>query len=334
LRRTHFEALRPICPLCRGALAVASAIRETDGDLFEGILACGDCAREYPVIDGIPVIVGPIRAWLSANPLQILLRDDLSPEVESLIGDVLGPGSAFDTQRHHTGIYADDHYGGGSAIALLERTLDGAEEGPAIDTGCATGGTTFHVARKTGALTVGVDLNFAMLRVASRALREGRLSYARRRVGLAYDRRDEPVDAASRELVDFWCCDVAALPFPDATFALAASINVLDCTPAPQNTVAELARVLRPGGKAIISTPYDWSPTATPVEHWLGGHSQRGPHHGSAEPLLRELLSRELDIESEEPRVPWRVRLHERSTVEYDVHVITGRRRTPPDKTP
>jgi len=328
LRRTHFEALRPICPLCRGALAITSTIRESDGDVLEGILACGNCIREYPIIDGIPVIVGPIRAWLSANPLQVLLRDDLSPEIESVIGDVLGPGSSFDTQRHHVGMYADDHYGGGSAIALLDRALGDTPEGPAIDTGCATGGTTFHVAQKTGAITVGVDLNFAMLRVASRALREGRLRYARRRVGLAFDRRDETIDAASREQVDFWCCDTAALPFPDATFAFAASINVLDCTPAPHETVAELARVLRPGGKTIISTPYDWSPTATPVEHWLGGHSQRGLHQGAAEPLLRELLSRDIEIESEDSRVPWRVRLHERSTVEYDVHVIVGRRRT------
>ena len=327
MRRTHFEALRPICPLCRGALAISHAIREADGDVLEGILVCGGCAREYPVIDGIPVIVGAIRAWLSASPLQILLRDDLSAEVESLLGDVLGPGSPFDTQRHHVGMYADDHYGGGSAVALLDRALGEIPDGPALDTGCATGGTTFHLAQKTGALTIGIDLNFAMLRVASGVLREGRVRYARRRVGLVYDRRDDAVDAASRELVDFWCCDAAALPFPDATFALAASINVLDCTPAPHTTVAELARVLRPGGKAIVSTPYDWAPTATPVEHWLGGHSQRGPHEGSAEPLLRELLSSELEIENEEARVPWRLRLHERSTIEYDVHVIVGRRR-------
>jgi SAM-dependent methyltransferase/uncharacterized protein YbaR (Trm112 family) len=326
LRRSHFEALRPVCPLCRDALAIASAIREENGDVIEGILVCASCSREYPIIDGIPVIVGPIRAWLAANPLQVLLRDDLSPEIESLIGDVLGSGSAFDTQRQHAGMYADDHYGGGSAEHVLDRALAGAADGPVIDTGCATGGTTFHLARKSGAMTVGVDLNFAMLRIASRVLREGRLRHARRRVGLVYERRDEAIDVPSRELVDFWCCDVAALPFPDATFALAASINVIDCTASPRDTVAELARVLRPGGTAILSTPYDWAPTATPVEQWLGGHSQRGPRQGAPEPVLRALLSEAFVLEKEEPSVPWRVRLHDRSTVHYDVHLVVARK--------
>ena len=49
--------------------------------------------------------------------------------------------------------------------------------------------------------------NFAMLRLASRALRQGRMRYARRRVGLVYDREEREV--AVSELVDFWCCLVA-----------------------------------------------------------------------------------------------------------------------------
>src|SRR5437870_7727525 len=92
---------------------MATVIRERDGDVgrdvIEGIAACtnADCLREYPIVDGIPIFVANIRAWLTANPLQLLARDDLSPEIESLIGDVLGPGSAYDTLRHHVGIYAE-----------------------------------------------------------------------------------------------------------------------------------------------------------------------------------------------------------------------------------
>ena len=102
MRRGHFDALQPLCVVCRTArLSVATVIREGDGDILEGIAACsnGDCMCEYPIIDGIPIFVANIRAWLTANPLQLLMRDDLSPEIESLIGDVLGPGSAYDTLR-------------------------------------------------------------------------------------------------------------------------------------------------------------------------------------------------------------------------------------------
>jgi SAM-dependent methyltransferase len=329
VRRGHFAALAPVCPVCRAPLSVASVIRERDDDLLEGILTCTNpqCLREYPVIDGIPIIVAAIRSWLAANPLQVLLRDDLSPELESLLGDALGPGSAFDAIRLHTGMYAADHYERGAARALLSHALDLAgaiDEGPAIDTGCATGGTTFTLAARTARLTLGVDLNFAMLRIASRALREGVVRYPLRRVGVVYDRVEMPVEPSA--LVDFWCCDATALPFPPSTFALAASLNVLDCVPSPNDAITELARVLREGGKALIATPYDWSPNATPVEHWLGGHSQRGPHRGASEPVLRTLLGPSLEVVAEESAMPWQVRVHERSRMEYDVHVVVARK--------
>ena len=328
MRREHFETLRPICPVCRGAapLVIAQPIREDADDLIEGILTCpnGECSREYPVIDGVPILVGPIRAWLAANPLQVLLRDDLSAEVESLLGDVLGAGSQFDTTRQHAGIYAADHYEARSAEQVLDIALQHAHagNGPVLDAGCSVGGTTFALAERTGALTVGVDLNFAMLRIASRALREGRVRYARRRVGLAYDRRELEVEPSER--AGFWCADLAALPFAEGTFALTASLNVIDCVTAPRETLLELSRVTR--GDVIIATPYDWSPSATPIEGWLGGHSQRGAHRGESEPVLRALLAEAgLTIVAEEPRVPWRVRLHERSSVDYDVHVVVAR---------
>jgi SAM-dependent methyltransferase/uncharacterized protein YbaR (Trm112 family) len=326
VRRAHFDALRPICPVCRrGALSVSHAIRKERDDLIEGILSCTneECLREYPVIDGIPVIVGPIRAWLSANPLQVLLRDDLSPELESLIGDVLGYGSQYDTIRNHTGIYAHDHYEAHSARSLLDRT-PGFQPGFAIDVGCSVGGTTFDLAQRVQGLTLGVDLNFAMLRVASRALREGRVRYAQRRVGVVYDPREVTVE--TNELVDFWCCDAAALPFDDSTFAVATSLNVIDCVGAPRETLSELARVT--SGTVILATPYDWSASATPVESWLGGHSQRGAHRGASEPVLHALLAEAgLEVIAEEARLPWRVRLHERSSVDYEVHFVVARKR-------
>ena len=329
MRRAHLDALSPICPVCRGgAIAIGHVIREEDDDVLEGILSCTnpECLREYPIIDGIPVLVGPIRAWLAANPLQVLLRDDLSPELESLLGDVLGAGSPYDTIRQHTGIYAHDHYETHSARSLLDRALQRVETGNgfAIDVGCSVGGTTFALASRRESLTLGVDLNFAMLRIASRALREGRVRYARRRVGLVYDRQNLDVAPAQRELVDFWCCDAATLPFADATFALASSLNVVDCVGAPRETIRELARV---GGTIILATPYDWSASATPVESWLGGHSQRGPHRGASEPVLHALLAEAgLTVVDEEAHLPWRVRLHERSSVDYDVHLIVAGR--------
>lgn len=333
MRRAHFDTLRPICPLCRAAaLAITHVAREAQDDVLEGILGCTneECQREYPIIDGIPILVSAIRGWLAANPLQVLQRDDLSPALESLFGDVLGPASQYDTLRQQVGIYAADHYESDSATRLLARALQlcgATETGPAIDIGCSVGRTTFTLAEHRRELTVGVDLNFAMLRVASRALREGRVQYARRRVGLVHERRELEVNLPARHLVDFWCCDAAALPFDDNTFAAASLLNLVDCVSSPRELLSACARVLQQNGSAIFSTPYDWTPTATPVEQWLGGHSQRSANGGAAEPAFRALLARDFELVAEEEDVPWRLRLHERSAIDYLVHLVVARRR-------
>ena len=223
----------------------------------------------------------------------------------------------------------------GSVVRVLEKGLElGGEipEGPLLDLGCAVGRTTFELAAHTGRLVLGVDLSYAMLRLAARVLREGRVRYPRRRVGLVYDRRDFPASFTGAENVDFWACDALALPFPTGTFAAVVGLNVLDCVQSPHDLLASLPRLFVEGGKAILSTPYDWSPNATPVEAWLGGHSQRGENAGASEPVLRALLTpgthpaaiEGLRILAEEPSLSWRVRLHDRAVMEYRVHLLAA----------
>ncbi len=389
MRRGHFEALRPLCPVCRAGdetspLEIATVVREeAGGNVVEGIVRCteGGCLREYPVIDGVPLIIAGLRDYVSANLTPIIARRDLSATLESVLGDCCGPGSAFDATRQQLSSYAWDHYGDldpeempatgdaqapGSVVRLLDRALAlaagarpslrgqapaevglgqevelqarvaGAEpsSGPAIDLGCAVGRTTFELAARTGGPVLGIDLNFAMLQVASRVLRRGTVSYPRRRVGVVYDRREFLARLPAAERVDFWACDAAALPFADASFAAAASLNLIDCLAAPAAALAELARVLAPGGRGFIASPYDWSPGATPVEAWVGGHSQRGEDSGASEAVLRRLLTpgahpgaiETLRIVGEEHSLPWRVRLHERSAVDYAVHLLAVER--------
>jgi SAM-dependent methyltransferase len=151
---------------------------------------------------------------------------------------------------------------------------------------------------------------------------------------VVYDRRCVTVPTDHAANLDFWACDVAALPFADGTFALATALNLIDCVQSPRDVLAELSRTLRPDGRAILTTPYDWSPVATPIESWLGGHSQRSVNRGASEPVLRALLTPgghpaalgTLTVESERAEVPWHVRLHERSTVAYKLHLIVAKK--------
>lgn len=359
MRRRHFETLRPVCPVCRGEdddeapLQVGRVEREQADDVLEGVLVCSRarCQREYPVLDGVPLLIPAIRGFVSDNLYALMARDDLSATLEGVLGDCAGPASWLELTRQHLSSYAWDHWADlDPAEAPLAASLDAtpgglrrvlaaglelapaAPAGPRLDAGCGVGRTAFELAARAGdELVLGVDTHVAMLRLASRVLREGLVRYPRRRVGLVYDRREFQVSLPGAERVDFWCCDATALPFARATFALAASLHVVDCISAPAEHLATLGRVLRPGGLAVIAAPYDWSPGATPVERWLGGHSQRAPHEGASEAALRNLLTGEqgralgLELVAERQDLPWAVRTHARSVVRYSTDLVVAR---------
>jgi SAM-dependent methyltransferase/uncharacterized protein YbaR (Trm112 family) len=329
---------------------LAGVACEQDSHIVEGVLHCSNegCRREYPILDGIPLLVANLRQYVSDNVLAIYGRRDLSELTESLLGDCCGPQSAFDQLRQQLSFYAWDHYADldpqeadddlqpGSMLRCLQTGRQLAEPippGPVVDVGCSVGRGSFALAEHAADLVLGIDLNFAMLRLSSQVLRTGRVSYPRRRVGLAYDRREFPARFANADKVDFWACDAAALPFPAGTFSLAVSMNVLDCIAAPADLLTSVARVLRGGGKLVLTCPYDWSPAATPLEAWLGGHSQRSPSGGASEIVLRALLtpgahpaaSGDLELVAEQEHLPWHVRLHARSTMRYRVHLVVAR---------
>ncbi|MCG8422815.1 MAG: methyltransferase domain-containing protein [Proteobacteria bacterium] len=397
MKRAHFEALQPICPVCNTAappgsdgwrLAIARVDRVQNGpgrkqdvkkdrkdggkldgesdvkkgaprhteDIVEGVLHCTNstCRREYPIIDGIPVIIAPLRAYIADNLLAIYRRGDLSESTESLVGDCCGVGSAFDTMRQHLSSYAWDHYGDldpeeveqtegesrpGSCLRMLESGLEVAGPlpiGPILDIGCSAGRTMLDLAARTGQLVLGVDLHYPSLCLASEVVRRGIVRYPRRRVGLVYDRREFPADLPGRENADTWVCDATNLPFARHTFTACIGLNMVDSVRSPVDLFADTARVLAPGGVAMMSCPYDWSPAVTPVQAWIGGHSQRGHDRGSSAHVVRQLLTdgalpssiSGLELEAEIDNVPWHVRMHERSIVSYKSHLVVARTQT------
>lgn len=349
--------MQPVCPVCRATgrgsvpLRIAEVAREAGGHILEGVLHCSrpDCQREYPILDGIPLIIANLRAYVSDNVLALYGRRDLSATLESLLGDCCGPGSAFDQTRQHLSSYAWEHYADldpgepvgeprpGTMLGTLQAGWELAAAlppGPLLEIGCSVGRGTFALAERSEALVLGVDLNFAMLRMAGEILRQGIVRYPRRRVGLVYDRREFSAAFSHGEKVDFWACDALALPFTAGTFSLAVSLNVLDCVAGPAEFLAQLESVLSVGGKAVLTCPYDWSPGATPLETWLGGHSQRSSSAGASEPVLRGLLTPGaspssvpgLQFLGERRELPWHVRLHDRSTMTYQVHLVVAER--------
>lgn len=353
MKKRHFDALKPICPRCSRTInadypLVADRIEaSTDDEIIEGSLVCSNaaCRQEYPIIDGIPVLVPDVRSWVQGHQWDMMARRDLAMGSESLIGDCLDPGSPFNISRQHTSIYAADHYGGDtdrngakSVMALVDAGLgqltgpSPPAPGPILDLGCSVGGTSLHLAGHAGGHPVlGVDLSWGMLRIGRDALTDGRITYSLREIGLVYRRITRSVDTTDAALVDFWIADALALPFQPETFSLVVAMNVLDCVASPIQALGAIDGVLTRDGHCILATPFDWSASATPIEGWIGGHSQRGPDGGAPEKRLQALLADgasplpglRLARQSVETR-PWQVRLHDRCTMEYatDVYVL------------
>ncbi|MEX2645727.1 MAG: class I SAM-dependent methyltransferase [Gaiellaceae bacterium] len=98
-----------------------------------------------------------------------------------------------------------------------------------LDAGCGDGRHLVAVGRSAGSLT-GLDLSERILQTARQALAVE---------GLAADLRQGNLEA---------------LPFADAEFDLVLCTQVIEHLLAPERGVAELARVLRPGGRLVLTT--------------------------------------------------------------------------------
>ena len=96
--------------------------------------------------------------------------------------------------------------------------------------------------------------------------------------------------AAAYPTVRFQTADLVALPFPDASFDAVVSFQVIEHLQRPREFVSECARVLRPGGLLLLSTPnrLTFSPTGT-----------RNPFHTVefAASELRTVLAASLTVE-------------------------------------
>jgi methionine biosynthesis protein MetW len=136
---------------------------------------------------------------------------------------------------------------------LLLEALEGARS--CLDVGCGNGATTGLLLRERCPGYVGVDVSEEAVRAA-----RGR--------GLAATR----------------VSDASDLPFEDDSFDLAVCIEVLEHLFDPRAAVEEIARVVRPGGRVVVSVPnVAWWRSRADLA-LLGRWNPRGDDRSASEP--------------------------------------------------
>lgn len=131
----------------------------------------------------------------------------------------------------------DRQYAAPALVEQRRRTLEAMALQPgqtALDVGCGPGYLTLEMARQVGARgrVIAVDTSQPMLDIAR-------------------------ARCAGLDQIEFHLADAAALPCPDASIDVAAAVQVYLFAPDLDVVVRDLARVLRPGGRAVVIDT-DW----------------------------------------------------------------------------
>jgi SAM-dependent methyltransferase len=116
------------------------------------------------------------------------------------------------------------NYEGPDVRVLAFEAVAEATPGRVLEVGCGPGELAARIAEELGAQVIAVDIAPRM------------------------------VELARRRGVDARIGDVQALPFDDAWFDVAAAVWMLYHAPDVDRAVAQLARVLQPGGRLIVVT--------------------------------------------------------------------------------
>jgi SAM-dependent methyltransferase len=99
----------------------------------------------------------------------------------------------------------------------------------------------------------------------------------------AFDIEPERARQARERVPNAHVAAAEAIPYPDATFDLVLSHEVIEHVRDDRAALAEMVRVLRPGGRAVIFCPNRWYPFETHGHYW------RGRYHFGNTPLINYL---------------------------------------------
>ncbi len=184
------------------------------------------------------------------------------------------------------------HYGGfehplvsadGDALSFPIRCvsdcLDDARLPPqarALDLGCAVGRSSFELARRCKQV-LGIDFSARFINVATHLRDNGFFNFSYIEEGeLTRPHRAVVPAEIDRSRVNFEQGDAVHLRSRLGQFDVVLMANLIDRVKDPAKCLAQMPKLLKPGGQLVITSPYTWLTEYTPRENWLGGFMRDG----------------------------------------------------------
>lgn len=316
-----------VCPACRHVGQATSLVYD------DHRWWCASCSAVYPHTVA-PVVAHPLAPFVQAidpahgaSPATLVA---LAPWIEDDAPSMrLLQRLSVATRSHWGDCLAEPVE---ASWAVWKPLLDALPNGDVCELGCGAGRVALELATDNRRV-VAVDSDPAVLALGTAVRDSGEARAAIRQIGATY--RDVVVKAphlAGRD-VTFVLADACNPPLQAEAFDAVVALNVLDNVRVPTTLVGQIDALLKPGGVALISTPYAWDSSHTDDGERIGGALGRA-FGGAPEDELRRVLRGDVpgatwafEIRLDEPRVPFTLTRDGRTRFVYDTHVLVVQKR-------